>query len=294
MFLSAFPPSFRNQNKGQALLLVLFVLAVVLTIGLAPLSRSVSDISISQSGQEPSRAFSAAEAGIEQALIGGSLTGNLGEAQFKAEVASSGQDLTYFLYPERIPAGQLINFWLTSHDASGNLSCTNLPCFSGDTLKVCWGESGTPNNQPATPALEIALFHANGLDFSTVEVNRWTFDPNPGRRSTNNFAAPLGASSCGISGQNFAFSTNPLGLPAGRRLLLLQATLYYNTTTSHPVAFQEPTATYTFPSQGQLVTSQGTSGQSSQTIQVFRSFAAPPTIFSSVLAAPSSGSIQKQ
>jgi type II secretory pathway pseudopilin PulG len=67
-------------EKGQAVLLVLLVIAIALGFGLSIISQSVSDVRISKQEQEASRAFNAAEAGIEEALkdiagvgIGGSL-----------------------------------------------------------------------------------------------------------------------------------------------------------------------------------------------------------------------------
>jgi hypothetical protein len=68
-------------EKGQAVLLVLLVIAIALGFGLSIISQSVSDVRISKQEQEASRAFNAAEAGIEEALknvtgagVGGSLT----------------------------------------------------------------------------------------------------------------------------------------------------------------------------------------------------------------------------
>ncbi|MGB9585898.1 MAG: hypothetical protein ACPL7A_00585, partial [Anaerolineales bacterium] len=60
-----------KKNSGQALLIILLVMAVGLTIGLAVISRSVTDIRISRQEEESARMFSVAEAGIEEALKAG-------------------------------------------------------------------------------------------------------------------------------------------------------------------------------------------------------------------------------
>jgi len=63
-----------NKNKkesGQALLIVLLGMAVILTLVLSIVSRSVTDISLTKKDEESLRAFSAAEAGVEQLLVGG-------------------------------------------------------------------------------------------------------------------------------------------------------------------------------------------------------------------------------
>ena len=62
------------RESGQALLIVVLSLAVVLTVVLSILARSVTDIKLSTGSEESLRAFSAAEAGIERALIAGSWT----------------------------------------------------------------------------------------------------------------------------------------------------------------------------------------------------------------------------
>ena len=60
-------------EKGQIGLIVILIMAVGLTIGLAIASQSVTDISISETEEKSLRAFNAAEAGIEEVLQMGSL-----------------------------------------------------------------------------------------------------------------------------------------------------------------------------------------------------------------------------
>src|SRR5260221_7314981 len=62
------PPTSRISNSGQiAVVLLLFVL-VALTIGLTVTQRSLTNISTSSQTEQVSRAFSAAEAGLERSL----------------------------------------------------------------------------------------------------------------------------------------------------------------------------------------------------------------------------------
>lgn len=58
----------KNSKSGQVALIILLIMVVVLTIGLSLISHSVIDVSISKDEEEAIRAFSAAEAGIEEAL----------------------------------------------------------------------------------------------------------------------------------------------------------------------------------------------------------------------------------
>lgn len=58
----------RRYQQGQAVLIVLLVAAVALGFGLSIISRSTTDVKISEQEDQASRAFNAAEAGIEAGL----------------------------------------------------------------------------------------------------------------------------------------------------------------------------------------------------------------------------------
>ncbi|MBU3957074.1 hypothetical protein KKI19_02265 [Patescibacteria group bacterium] len=47
----------KRDSSGQALLIILLVMAVALTIGLSVVSRSITDIRISQEQEQSARAF---------------------------------------------------------------------------------------------------------------------------------------------------------------------------------------------------------------------------------------------
>ena len=94
-----------RKSSGQAVLLVILGMAVVLTIVLSVVSRSVTDVSVTKVEEDSSKAFSAAEAGIEKLLIGGSsfTEGNLGG--IGASVSAQALDLG---------SGQVVDFTETS------------------------------------------------------------------------------------------------------------------------------------------------------------------------------------
>ena len=60
-------------EEGQIGLIVILIMAVGLTIGLAIASQSITDVSISETEEKSLRAFNAAEAGIEEVLQMGTL-----------------------------------------------------------------------------------------------------------------------------------------------------------------------------------------------------------------------------
>src|SRR3990170_2584450 len=131
----------RSLQKGQALLVVLLVLAVVLTIAAASVSRSVVGIRITTVQEDSVRAFNAAEAGIEEAIL--TIPGSIG-----------------FIYPDDLLPGEVATIWFVTHDSSGQLKCpvSSNTCLTPELLNFYWGDVPTPvNNQ--TPAIEVIIFY---------------------------------------------------------------------------------------------------------------------------------------
>jgi Tfp pilus assembly protein PilX len=260
----------KNSESGQALVLVLLALAVVLTIVLFILSRSITDISTSSSGSSAVMAFSAAEAGVEQALVigtGGSSA--VGAANYTSSVTNVASGATSFIYPVALNSGDNMTLWLKSQDASSS--------FTGSTLKICWGKSGTASDSSVTPAVETVLFYETSAGTpSTTKIFRAAFDSNAARRVSNSFAAAGGT--CTVGGQSFQFSTT-LDLNSLPNPQFVFVRMFYNTDTSQPVAFDSTDATHVFPSQGILVDSEGTAAQSTRKVEVFQSWPEIPSPF---------------
>ncbi len=145
-----------RKNSGQIVLVVLLVMVVLLTVGLAVVSRSVTDIRISKEVEEASRAFAAAEAGIEDVL--------------KRETITAGS--------ETIPIGDLeTEVTVTTTNSFGakiernETASVALDGFTGTGLDVNWSNSG----------LELTLFY----DFGGYKIARWALDDGSG--CGNNF-----------------------------------------------------------------------------------------------------------
>src|SRR3972149_7035843 len=198
-----------KRESGQALLLVLLSMAVVLTVVLSILSRSVTDVAVTTREEEALRAFSAAEAGVEQALIIGSDIGTttIGDASFSADVSSYAVGQQEFANPISVASGESVLFWFVAHDPNtGDMVCNvSYPCFTGSQIKVCWGNPGTASDQATTPAIEVSTFYeATPGNPTTMRIARDTSDPNAGRRTGNNFATP-DAGTCTVVGEDFQF-----------------------------------------------------------------------------------------
>ncbi len=285
-----------NTKSGQALLLILLTMAAIVTVVLSIVSRSVTDVSISTRESESQRAFSAAEAGVEKALVYGTGgTQAIGDATFNAAVTNFGQGMNSYVYPLEVPNGDAATVWFVSHDVNNDdaLTCTGLPCFTGSSMKVCWGKPGTSDSAPTTPAIQISVFYAaTPGDFSTLRVARGTFDANAGRRGVNFFFAP-DSGTCTINGQGFRFQKtislnnalpSGLGIPSlvtstANGLQFGRIRFYYNNV-SQPFGV---TVSGLLPSQGRKIDSYGQSGQSSRRVEVYSLFSDLPPVFDSAI-----------
>lgn len=275
----------KNQ-RGQALVIILLVLAVASTIAISLASRSVTDLTITTKERESARAFSAAEAGVEEALIGGSTSGTLAGGETFSVTSATAGGTTEFVWPDNISAGETVPLWLVGHDSSGNLICDGThPCYTGPSIKVCWGTSGTAADQAQTPAIEASVIYLNTPgNYSTARVARATSDPNSGRRPSNNFYGPP-EFGCSIGGKSFAWGQtivfSDYGIGSGvfntqNGLQTVRVRMIYNTSNPHPIAFQGGNA---FPIQGTNITSTGQAESSTRKVELFQTFSGFPPIF---------------
>lgn len=157
-----------SKQKGQALLIIVLVMAVALTIGLAVISRSVTDIKISKQEEDSARVFSVAEAGIEEALmVGIGYSGTID--QIGVNVVQIGQGGGgEFVFPYDIQAESTQTLWLVEHNPDGTLKTAEH--YSGNSITLYWG---TPGLSTADPALEAILIYKDGAN---VKVARYALD----------------------------------------------------------------------------------------------------------------------
>lgn len=281
-------------ESGQALLLVLLSVAVVLTIVLSVVSRTITDISVVTKEEEALRAFSAAEAGVERVLIIGSDIGptKIGDASFTAKVSSYSSGSKEYPNPVALYSGESAFVWFVAHAADGSFVCNaQNPCFSGSRIKVCWGKPGTASNSQTTPAVEVSIFYAaTPGDLSTVRIARDATDPNSDRRGSNNFSAP-DTGTCQVGGTPYAFQKSlnftSLGIPSTsyqsqNGLQFARIRMIYNSDTGHQVGSDVNFAGNSLlPAQGSKIESLGSAGSANRKIEVFQLYGEPPPIFDS-------------
>ena len=284
----------QKTNSGQALLTVLLSMAVVLIVVLSVLARSVTDISISSQDEDSLRAFSAAEAGVEKYLIIGAGIGStaIGNASYSVDVSSVAEGQKEFNYPSVLFSGESATVWFAAHDEENNFLCSEeKPCFKGDRMKICWGKEGSDPTSSEVPAIELSVMYlSSSNNYSTAKIGRAAIDPNSLRREVNSFSEPDNSGVCTIDGENYQFQytlefqnldiPEDVYLAQGGQLQYIIIRSIYNieNINSIGVSVDYPDNTV-LPSQGNLITSAGISGNANRKIEVFKQFGRVPEIF---------------
>lgn len=311
----------QNKSSGQALVIILLVLVVILTVGLALVSRTVTDIKLSGQTEVSNRAFNAAEAGVESVLGGGSLNQSgvivgEGTAQSKYTVQTNavGGTNDAFVLNQPIAKDNTQQIWFMGHRSDGSLSDANckdldgttpLKCFNSNKLTVYWGNPGQSASQTGapgiTPALEITIIYKNVS--GTYQIAKGAYDPDGGR--SNNFLGSVESVGNYVPPSNLAFKKDldlcnaPFSLPCtggvfsnGVTLYAARLRLLYND--EPQLLGAQPTNNVdTFPTQGKIISSSGTAGNVTRKVQVFESYPYLPGVFDYVLFNGSNNSISK-
>lgn len=284
-------------QAGQALLIVLLTMGVMLVVSLSVVSRTVSDITVTENEEESLRAFSAAEAGVEEALLqnlvpGQSTNNSLssGQQQYSVNVTSDSRTTANvrYIYPFKLANGDSATFWFMGHNTNGTLTCSGVNCFTGSTIGLCWGTNGGNKNSATTPAVEVSIVYEQS---GQIKIKRFGYDSNSNRRSSNKFsAAGYPTSSCPVNaidgqyfltGVNMSLTSIPNYSTPGV-LKFMTVKMLYNTDATHPLAFY---ASSLAPSQAVRVESTGTTGDLQRKIEVVKIFPELPSVFEAAVVA---------
>jgi type II secretory pathway pseudopilin PulG len=136
-----------KQNSGQIALIVLLVMVVVLTIGLSLVSRTVSEVRISQDEEEALRAFSAAEAGIEYYLGQGSLTaGDNQSVSLNQQGVSATVDIEEITdsYTVELDQGEIMTIIFNNTDSG--------------SLELEWADDGKVGQDNPIASLDVTVY----------------------------------------------------------------------------------------------------------------------------------------
>lgn len=276
-------------QSGQVVLITLLVLTIATTVALSLVSRTTTDTTITNQIEESSRAFSAAEAGIEEALLSGEGSGGAqvlegGQAQYDVTVAAIGGAAGIFEFPKKTIRGVTETLWLVDHEADGSLDET--PLYTASTIGVCW------SGETTVPAMLATLLYKESTDGS-YRVAKAAFDPDATRAVTNNFSSAYDPAGCGGTTDTaykvtITFSSLDASInPAVDILLALRLKTVY---ADARIAID--TGAQPLPLQGNKIDSTGsTSGGTNRKIVVYQQYRSPATIFDA--AVYSQGSVLK-
>jgi hypothetical protein len=274
------------MRSGQGLIVVLLLLSVLIVVGLSVASRSVTEVSLTTTEEESSRALSAAEAGVE-AVINKSATTS-------QTIVGSTNDQAYLVGPTTTPApDDTISF--PDLLKSGDSVTLNLSGWlNTNSFTVCWGdESLLPD--PATaayPALETIVYYydpAANRYYQTRQVWEAVNSQLPDILTTNQ--ASVVTTNC-PSDRGYKYSAliapdTTYSLISTDQLKMMRLKLMFNDSQSHFIAVVGSTS---FASQGINTPVTGQAGQTTRKVQVFERTPQPLSIFDFALLA--GGTIQ--
>lgn len=243
-------------RSGQALVMILLLLSVVITVGLAISSRSVTEVGISTTQEESARALAAAEAGIEAALSGTVAVGST------VNVGTTGSYVVPAL--TQYGAGPQVTFGegVKAGEAATVFLLVDAQRYTGSSVVACWGDTTTAG---IVPALEAITYYQSGGNYL---ANRNVYDPQGTGRTPGSAGVDGNTSGCPTD-KSYAYKAT-VSLSSGTPYYL-RLKLFYNGDTSSPVGVAGVGSQ--FPAQGQLVTSTGQAGQTSRRVQVVQRYA---------------------
>ena len=159
----------RNRKEsGQIVLLLVLITVVGLTIGLSLISRTITDIRITSQTEQSSRAFSAAEAGIETALRSNVAPGPTGSvslpgASANYSVSEVGGDADNLVLPlTEVGGSQTV--WLIPHNSDGTIDENGVSYPINNTLEVCFNSFANAN-----PAVMVSILYEEGTEFKIAK-----------------------------------------------------------------------------------------------------------------------------
>lgn len=275
------------NQKGQVILILILVMTVALAIGLSIVQKSLVDVSTASKVEQSSRAFSAAEAGIEKALQLNSSTSVSSTSVDFSENASRAEAINSGLIPEVPPANNrqaALEFPpLAKEDTAqvwfANLDSTTNPppaVYTQNSLDVYWGDPLSEDKA----ALELTLVYHDGTKYTP---KKWYLDQVD---RGNGFAVVGTCTDNGYrAGANVYRCSKSIGFTPQEAagLMLLRARLLYNST-SQPFAVQPPStatcgAACSLPPQAREIESTGVSGETQRKINVFQLYKVVPPFF---------------
>jgi len=265
-----------DRQRGQIALIALLVLTIATTVGLSLIARTTTDITVTRNLEDSNRAFSAAEAGIEETLKSGvsgaaTVDSAYGVSYTVTTASFNGTAGNPFVFPQKTPNEQTETVWLVNHSGA---AITETPTYTGNSIDVCW------SSEPVIPALVVSILYKKASD-GTYQMAKQAYDPNSARALSNNFSAPTATTGgCGV-GTNTTYKSTiqfsslvPSVNPAADTIIFLRIRPVYNGTQIAVGPVQD------LPIQGNRIESLGqTASGVNRKIIVYKQYRSPDSVF---------------
>jgi hypothetical protein len=256
-----------NNQPGQVLLIIVLLITVVITVGLSIATRSLVNVRLASQEDQSQRAFSAAEAGLEQSLLSNAVIPNgafTNSSSYKTSVTTV-QGTDFLLNNGKLALkDEGTDLWLSTYSSDPAQSYTNQ--WTG-TVTIFWGSPQDTCNTSETvntmAALEVVLLTGSKAN---PTATHYAFDPCAPRRSANNFSP---ANAGGTAGSTSFANSVQIALP-GNGLIARVIPLYANT-------YVGIKGSSVLPEQGTLITSTGVAGDVQRKVTVLKENPTLPT-----------------
>lgn len=285
-----------GSHSGQTLLVVVLMMVVALTVSLSVVLRSVSNVRTSTDEENSSRAFSAAEAGLELALKTGGVIGNQtldNSAVIKGVITQALSGDSASGYAVLVNAGNPVekndgaDVWLIEHKSDGSLDYdTGWQNVEGENaITLYWGPYGPSADECNNAGLEVVVLTGSQ---AAPAAKRYAWDPCSARRAQNKFTDPTHEYNK-IQDQIF-YEKATFEIKNNSRGLLVRVTpLYKSSVILAKGCKKSGESCAALPSQGTTTTSTGEAGASTRKIVLYQGYPKVPSeIFSNTLFVPAS------
>lgn len=280
-----------KKQSGQVILGLILVMVVALGIGLSIVQRSLIDVSTSTKVEQSSRAFSAAEAGIEQAISGDTSGVDFSNNSRTIEVTDSDlipcvpgasgcdkavtQKQDALEYPP-LAREEVAHVWLADFNSTSN---PPPPFYTQPELDIYWGNS----EEKTAIELTIVYYEANAY-----KSKKWFIDASDNENNFDKVSCTGGyvlrddTYTCKVRlGDVVGYPSITGNGPLPANLMLIRARLLYNSI-SQPLAVQSTRICATgcaIPPQARIFTSTGVSGETQRKVRVFQVSKVVPPYF---------------
>jgi hypothetical protein len=146
-----------NKKSGQIVVFVLLIMLLALTVGLSAMSRTLTDLKSTTISDQSSRAFTAAEAGIETAL-----STNLVPGDYTISGGINGIEVGYKIVPQSTG-------YVASVDKDDVVQ-VDLKDYTGGNITISW-TSATTNclaGDGGAAALEVSVYKKSSSNVYSV------------------------------------------------------------------------------------------------------------------------------